>query len=87
MLSYQARADGFATFLTKDSQFDYFLNKGCSIYEMSESKERLIATPKDGFLCEKPQIVIAEKMITPNKDNLELRSDIDFLAMVSGVDL
>lgn len=83
-MTYQARLNDFATFITKDEQLDYFLNKGCNIYEINELGENLIATPKDGFLYKRPQI---EKKETSNNKLSQLESDIDFLAMMNGIDL
>lgn len=41
-------------YLSNSNQFDEYLGCGASIYEIDKNKETLIATPKDGFLIERP---------------------------------
>lgn len=51
-----------AIFLTIDTQMDMYLEKNCDIYQYDDNgKEKLIATPEDGFLIERP--VFPEKKI------------------------
>lgn len=41
--------------LTRDSQMDEHLTRGANIYAVDDTEEAtLIATPKDGFLVERP---------------------------------
>lgn len=52
-------------FLTESSQMDHYLSKGARIYACEEGKELsendvLIATPKDGYLVEKPELPMSD---------------------------
>lgn len=45
--------------LTKDTQMDEHLLRGANIYAIKEEESTLIATPKDGFLTERPVFPVA----------------------------
>lgn len=63
MKRYIAAKDDNGIFLTKDEQFDTALNNGCVILELEDGQpERVIATPKDGFL--EPRPVLEESVTT-----------------------
>ena len=85
-MQYVAEKDGYATVLSRDEQFDEYLDKGCSIYSVDGEKETLIATPEDGFLTGKTNI--GKKISqSSNTDLTSLRSDVDFITMMTGIDL
>lgn len=84
-MQYVAEKDGYATVLSRDEQFDEYLDKGCSIYSVDGENETLIATPEDGFLTEKP--TLEKKSQSSNSDLTSLRSDVDFITMMTGIDL
>lgn len=85
-MRYMAKKDGYATLLSKDSQFDEFLAKDCEIYSIDDNdNEVLIATPKDGFLRERPTLEQVQQ--SSNAELESLRSDVDFITMMTGVDL
>lgn len=84
-MQYVAEKDGYATVLSRDEQFDEYLDKGCRIYSVDGEKETLIATPEDGFLTEKPTLEKTSQ--SSNTDLTSLRSDVDFITMMTGIDL
>ena len=84
-MQYIAKKDGYATVLSRDEQFDEYLEKGCSIYSVDGENETLIATPEDGFLTEKPTLEKTSQ--SSNSDLTSLRSDVDFITMMTGIDL
>lgn len=62
-MQYLAEKDGCGTFLTKDSQLDSFLLKGCNIVRIDEEgKETIVATPEEGFLEERPTLEFPQTM-------------------------
>lgn len=84
-MQYIAEKDGYATVLSRDEQFEEYLEKGCNIYSVDGEKETLIATPEKGFLTEKP--TLEETSQSSNTDLTSLRSDVDFITMMTGIDL
>lgn len=84
-MQYVAEKDGCATVLSKDEQFEEYLEKGCNIYSVDGEKETLIATPENGFLTEKPALEKTNQ--SSNTDLTSLRSDVDFITMMTGIDL
>lgn len=55
IFGYAARMDGTQVFLGNSSQMDEYLGKGASIYLIyNDWSEKLIATPEDGYLVDKP---------------------------------
>lgn len=84
-MQYIAKKDGYATVLSRDEQFEEYLKKGCDIYSVDGEIETLIAMQKDGFLSNKPTL---EKVTqSSNTDLTSLRSDVDFITMMTGIDL
>ncbi len=55
-MAYAARAVDGQIFLRDTEQMDKYLANGCFIFDIdvTTGKETLIATPKDGYLVEKP---------------------------------
>jgi len=47
-------------YLSNSNMFDKYLGYGADIYEIEDGKETLIATPKDGFLVERPVFPIPQ---------------------------
>lgn len=57
-----------AIFLSVDVQMDMYLERNCNIYQRDDNGvEKLIATPEDGFLIERP--VFPEKKNTGGADS------------------
>lgn len=57
MKGYVAEKDGSAIFLTKDTQLDMALEKGCNIVRVEDDDtQTVIATPEQGFLEERPSL-------------------------------
>lgn len=52
----KSKNEKYASHLSNSEQMDKYIKAGWSIYEfdIKTSEERLIATPEDGFLVEKP---------------------------------
>lgn len=84
-MQYVAEKDGYATVLSRDEQFEEYLDKGCNIYSVDGENETLIATPKDGFLTDKPTLEKTSQ--SSNTDLTSLRSDVDFITMMTGIEL
>lgn len=60
MKKYLAKKNNSAIFLSRTEQFDEYLKNGCEIYEIDGDTETKIATPKEGFMIEKPILEIEE---------------------------
>ncbi|BFK26953.1 MAG: hypothetical protein E6124_04160 [Blautia producta] len=66
MKRYIAAKDDNGIFLTKDEQFDKALTAGCVILEIEDGQpERVIATPTEGFLEERPTLENSERIEIP----------------------
>lgn len=66
MKGYIAKKESFAQFLSKDSQMDTALKKGCTIYRVEDDgTEVAIATPEKGFLNGRPELEKIETMENP----------------------
>lgn len=65
MKGYAAEIDGCAIYLTKDSQIDEMLEKGCNIVRIEDDESMTtLATPEDGFFSERPSIEKKAKTMT-----------------------
>lgn len=61
MKSYLAARDGNGVFIQEDYQMDSYLEKGYSIFEIDDDlNEKLIATPEDGFIVDRPKFGTVE---------------------------
>ena len=74
MKGYAARRDGSAIYVTKDKQIDEMLENGCDIVRVEDDDSvTVIATPKDGFLEERPILdARTETMTNPYAEALSL---------------
>lgn len=61
---YTARKNNEGTFIARDEQMDEFLQKGYQIVEIEGDKERVIATPEEGFLEPRPTIVKSGRSVS-----------------------
>lgn len=87
MPKYIAKIDeNNAIVLSRNEQLDEMLKKGHSIYYIDdESNETIIASPDKGYIVEKPSL---EQISQSSTSEIEsLRSDVDFITMMTGVDL
>lgn len=87
MSKYIAKIDKFnAIVLSRNEQLDEMLNNGYSIYYIDDNlNETIIASPDQGYIVEKP---ILEEISQSSTSEIEtLRSDVEFLSMMTGVDL
>lgn len=87
MPKYIAKIDRLnAVVLSKNEQLDEMLNKGYSIYYIDdELNETIIASPDKGYIVEKPSLEQVSQSSTSEIESL--RSDVDFITMMTGVDL
>ena len=66
MKGYVAEKDGSAIFLTKDTQLDMALEKGCNIIKVEDNDtQTVIATPEQGFLEEHPLLEVTRATTNP----------------------
>lgn len=87
MSKYIAKIDKFnAIVLSRNEQLDEMLNNGYSIYYIDDNlNETIIASPDQGYIVEKPML---EEISQSSTSEIEtLRSDVEFLSMMTGVDL
>lgn len=87
MPKYIAKIDELnAIVLSKNEQLDEMLNNGYSIYYIDdELNETIIASPDKGYIVEKPSLEQVSQSSTSEIESL--RSDVDFITMMTGVDL
>lgn len=64
MIFYKAKKENSQIYLINSDQMDKYLDKGCDIYIEEDGKDTLIATPKDGYLVEKP--IFPKKVVIRN---------------------
>ena len=57
--------------LTKDTQMDEHLLRGAIIYAVEGDENTLIATPKDGFMTERPVFPVARTIRVGASSELE----------------
>lgn len=87
MPKYIAKIDeNNAIVLSRNEQLDEMLKKGHSIYYIDdELNETIIASPDKGYIVEKPSLEQVSQSSTSEIESL--RSDVDFITMMTGVDL
>lgn len=56
----KSRKDPLAIYLAADVQMDKYLTVGWDIFETEGGEEKLIATPEEGFLTERPSFPVKE---------------------------